>query len=103
MLKKLFRSLSHYSLVLLKKPIEFSRKNGRLVLVTPYIVTRSGQSVTMPIGEKLRSLGFRHVQPFSQEHFSKSTASREDLIGMSSLVEMDERHKIGREIHIYQK
>ena len=45
------------------------KAGGRLVLVTPYIVTRSGQAVTMPIGEKLESLGFKRVQPFTKEMF----------------------------------
>ncbi|MGA3058784.1 MAG: methyltransferase domain-containing protein [Candidatus Bathyarchaeia archaeon] len=79
------------------------QKGGRLVLVTPYIVTRSGQSVTMPIGEKLESLGFRRIQPFSENMFSKDAVGLEELVGASSLVEVDERHKICREIHVYQK
>jgi tRNA G10 N-methylase Trm11 len=79
------------------------QKGGRLVLVTLYIVTRSGQSVTMPIGEKLESLGFRRIQPFSENMFSKDAVGLEELVGASSLVEVDERHKICREIHVYQK
>src|SRR5208283_2315472 len=74
------------------------QNGGRLVLVTPYIITRSGQSVTMPIGEKLENLGFRRIQPFS-----KDVIGLEELVGVSSLVEVDERQKICREIHIYQK
>ncbi|MGA3288777.1 MAG: methyltransferase domain-containing protein [Candidatus Bathyarchaeia archaeon] len=79
------------------------QKGGRLVLVTPYIITRSGQSVTMPIGEKLENLGFRRIQPFSKEMFSKDGRGLEELVSVSSLAEIDERHKICREIHIYQK
>jgi len=79
------------------------QKDGRLVLVSPYIITRSGQSVTMPIGEKLENLGFRRIQPFSKDMFSKDAEGLEGLIETPSLVEVDERHKICREIHIYQK
>ena len=79
------------------------KKRGRLVVVTPYIVTRSGQSVTMPIGEKLENCGFNRLQPFSKEMFSESAPRFEELIGVSSLVEIDEHHKVGREIHIYEK
>jgi len=79
------------------------RKAGRLVLVTPYIITRSGQAVAMPISEKLERLGFRRVQPFTEEMFSKNPEGTEALEGLSSLVEVNERHKVGREIHIYQK
>ena len=79
------------------------KKGGRLVLVTPYIITRTGQSVTMPIGEKLENLGFGRIQPFSKDMFSENAAGLEGLVGVSSLVEVNERHKICREIHIYQK
>jgi tRNA G10 N-methylase Trm11 len=79
------------------------KRNGRLVLVTPYIITRSKQSVTMPIGEKLRNCGFKRVQPLTKEMFSENAVGVEGLISATSLVEVDERHKIGREIHIYEK
>ena len=79
------------------------KTNGRLVLVTPYIVTRSGHSVTMPIGEKMEALGFRRVKAFTEDMFSKDIPELNELVGLHSLVEMDDRHKIGREIHIYEK
>ena len=79
------------------------KPSGRLVLVTPYIKTRSGQSVTMPIGEKLEHLGFKVNYAFSKEMFSQSAGGLERLINTSSLVEMDERHMVGREIHILEK
>ena len=76
---------------------------GRLVLVTPYIVTRSGKAVALPIGSKLESLGFKRVQPFSVHTFSEKLEGSEALVSLSSLVEVDERHKVSREIHIYEK
>jgi tRNA G10 N-methylase Trm11 len=79
------------------------KKDGRLVLVTPYIVTRSGQSVTMPIVEKLEDKGFKLVQPFSEDMFAKKAREHEELVCMGSLLEVDEQHKIGRQIHVYQK
>jgi tRNA G10 N-methylase Trm11 len=78
------------------------KAEGRLVLVTPYIRTRSGQSVMMPIGKEAEKAGFKRVFPFSGQNFSEG-AMVQDLLGMVSLVEMDEHHKIGREIHIFQK
>ncbi len=57
----------------------------------------------MPIGEKLESLGFKRVQPFTKEMFPVKMEAVEALAGLPSLVEIDERHKIGREIHVYQK
>ncbi|MGA2386048.1 MAG: DNA methyltransferase [Candidatus Bathyarchaeia archaeon] len=79
------------------------KADGRLVLVTPYFITRSGKAVTMPIGEKLESLGFKRVQPFPKEMFSEKSEAVDALAGLASLVEVDERHKVSREIHIYQK
>jgi tRNA G10 N-methylase Trm11 len=78
------------------------KPNGRLVLVTPYIGTRSGQAVTMPIDEKLAQVGFKRIYPFSKGMFEESLDVGR-LVGSGSLVEMDERHIIGREIHILQK
>ena len=57
----------------------------------------------MPIDEKLDSLGFKRVYAFSKDMFSQSAGGLERLINTSSLVEMDERHMIGREIHILEK
>jgi tRNA G10 N-methylase Trm11 len=79
------------------------KRNGRLALVTPYFITRSGQAVTMPIEEKLVNCGFKAVQPFSKEMFSDNTTGVEELVNMRSLIEVDEHHKVGREIHIYEK
>ena len=79
------------------------RSNGRLVLVTPYFKVRSGQAVTMPIEEKLLNCGFKLVQAFSRDMFSENARVFEEFVCMRSLVEIDERHITGREIHIYQK
>jgi tRNA G10 N-methylase Trm11 len=79
------------------------KPGGCLVLVTPYIKTRAGQTVTMPIAQKLESLGFKMVYAFSKDMFGSSAGGLERLINTASLVEMDERHLIGREIHIAEK
>ena len=79
------------------------KPDGRLVLVTPYIRARSGQAVTMPIAEKAVEAGFSVVKPFVKENFTNTHVGKEDLAELESLIEMDERHKIGREIHIFKK
>jgi tRNA G10 N-methylase Trm11 len=76
---------------------------GRLVLVTPFMKARSGQAVTMPISGKLQSLGFKRVYPFLKEMFVQSAGGLDRVTNTASLVEMDERHMIGREIHIIEK
>ena len=100
---KIIQKLEPLYFTFVEEAYRVLQNGGRLVLVTPYIITRSGQSVTMPIGEKLENLGFRRIQPFSKDMFSKDAIGLEELIDASSLVEVDERHKICREIHIYQK
>ena len=79
------------------------KPDGRLVLVTPYIKSRSGQAVTMPIDGKLESLGFKRVYPFTKEMFAPSAGGLDHVTNAASLVEMDEHHMIGREIHIVEK
>jgi tRNA G10 N-methylase Trm11 len=79
------------------------KKGGRLVLVTPYIRVRSGKPVTMPIGEKAIGIGFKRVHPFRKKVFAKDSKVNENLMAMASFVDAEERHKIGREIHIFQK
>ncbi len=78
------------------------RRNGRLVLVTPYIVARSGEAVTMRIDEQLEQSGFKRVFIFSKDMFNEELDIGR-LLNSASLIEIDERHKIGREIHILQK
>ncbi len=79
------------------------KEHGCLVLVTPYIRTRTGQPVTMPIDEKLEKTGLKRIHPFPKEAFADKTKEVDDLVRIRSLIDIDERHKIGREIHIFQK
>ena len=79
------------------------KEDGRLVLVTPCIRTRSGKSVIMPIEEKAVNIGFKRVYPFQEKVFAKEGKARADLTAMASFVDAEQRHKIGREIHIFQK
>jgi len=79
------------------------RSDGRLVVVSPYVKTRSGQPVTMRLEEKAMALGFNRVQPFQKEFFAEESVGSEKLTAMASIVDVEERHKIGREIHVFQK
>ncbi len=100
---KIIEKLEPLFFGLIEQAYKVLKKDGRLVLVTPYIITRSGKSVTMPIVDKLEKTGFKIVQPFGKDLFSKSTSRVEELINMYSLLEVDESHKISRQIHICQK
>jgi len=78
------------------------KTGGRLILVTPYIKTRSNEAVTMPINEEIERVGFKRVYAFNFGMFNRDLDVGK-LVHAASLVEMDERHKIGRKIHILQK
>lgn len=100
---KIIRKLEPLFFDFVEQAYQVLKADGQLVVVTPFIVTRSGKAVTMPVGEKLENLGFTADRPFDKQMFSANTPEVETLASISSLVEVDERHKIGREIHIYKK
>jgi tRNA G10 N-methylase Trm11 len=79
------------------------KDGGNLVLVTPYIRTRTGTFVSLGVKEEARTMGFQIVCPFEGQIFAESNPLIEDLSRTTSFVDMEERHKIGREIHIFQK
>ena len=78
------------------------RENGFLVLVTPYIKTRSGKPAIMNIQEMAQAAGLEAVKPFGGVAFVED-ASEFPLKDLTCFVDVDERHKIGREINIFQK
>ena len=88
---------------LLKEAYNLLRKGGRLVLVAPYMRTCSGNPVAMPVGEKALSAGFKQVFLFQEPVFAGDVEVKENMAKMASFVEAEERHKIGREIHVLQK
>jgi tRNA G10 N-methylase Trm11 len=79
------------------------KDGGYLVFVTPYIRTRSGAFVAMDLEEKAAMLGFKLVCPFEKRIFAEDNRLVEDLAEMSAFVDMEERHKVGREIHVFKK
>ncbi len=91
----------YYGLV--EEAFKVLRKNGRLVLTTPYIQTRSEKTVTMALAEKAASVGFKPVFPFKKGIFAEGIMAQKNLAVVSSFVDAEERHKIGRQIHIFQK
>ena len=88
---------------LLEEAYKVLKKNGRLVLISPYIKTRSRMPVTMGIEEKALEIGFERVYPFRREFFGEDTVVSEKLMVMAKFVDVEERHKVGREIHVFQK
>jgi tRNA G10 N-methylase Trm11 len=91
----------YYALV--EEGYKVLKEDGRLVFVAPYIKTRSGKPVTVGIEEKALEIGFEKVGPFEREIFAEDTIVPEKLMKISWFVDVKERHKVGRVIHIFQK
>jgi tRNA G10 N-methylase Trm11 len=75
---------------------------GYLVLVTPYIRTRGGKPVVMNIGQMAQDAGYKAVKPFANVAFVGG-AQDFPLKDMSMFIDLDERHKIGRQINLLRK
>jgi len=88
---------------LLEEAYKVLRSDGRLVLVSPFVKTRSGKPVTMRIEGKAAEMGFKRVQLLQRGVFAENIGAPESLTTMTSFVDTDERHLIGREIHVFQK
>ncbi len=101
--QKIIEKLEPLFFEFIEEAYQVLKPNGRLVVATPFIRTRSRDAVTMSIDEKLREVGFKRVYPFTDDMFSPEAPEHGRLMGAPALVETDERHKIGREIHILQK
>ena len=79
------------------------KRSGRLVLVTPYVKTRSGKPVTMGIEQEAMAVGFRRVYPFRGDILARNSIAHGNMSEMASFIDVGKRHKIGREITILQK
>ncbi|MDR2708113.1 MAG: methyltransferase domain-containing protein, partial [Nitrososphaerota archaeon] len=101
--KKVIDKLTPLFFGFIEEAYKVLRSGGRLVVVTPYIVTRSKQIVTMPIGGKAEETNFIRVKPFSPDFFAKNISNTQSLTDLESLIEVDNRHLIGREIHVFRK
>ncbi len=87
----------------LEDAYEVLNPDGKLAIATPYFQTRSGKPVITRFAKKAKEVGFSQVFPFKKEFFTKDTEAERNLAGLASLVDVAERHKVGREIHIFQK
>jgi hypothetical protein len=57
----------------------------------------------LAVEEKAVSVGFKRVFPFREKVFAGDVVVKEELAGMCAFVDAEERHIIGREIHVFQK
>jgi tRNA G10 N-methylase Trm11 len=81
---------------------EIMRPGAYLAVVTPFVKTRSNKPVTMDIQRIAQNIGFLPVRPFEKVAFVKDAAGF-PLRDLTSFIDVDERHKIGREISVFTK
>jgi tRNA G10 N-methylase Trm11 len=79
------------------------KNGGYLVLVTPCIKTRRELFVHLDIEDKAVSIGLRIASPFEKKDFATETTLTEQATRASSFIDIEKRHRIGREIHVLQK
>ena len=87
----------------LREAHEILKADGFLVIVAPYVKTRSGKGVTMNLQQIALELGFKPAKPFQKTVFAEDSGAALSLREMSSFIDVDEQHIIGREICVFQK
>jgi tRNA G10 N-methylase Trm11 len=87
----------------LEEAYKVLKSQGKLVLVTPLVKTRSERPVALKIEERAEAIGFQIVHPFEKADFAEYNKGIDELSEMLSFIDAEERHKIGREIHIFRK
>lgn len=83
---------------LLRESFAVLKKGSKLAIVSPFIRTQSQKFVRMPIREMAESEGFTVIPQLKIEQLREVPEDEE-----SSFIDIEERHKIGREIHVLQK
>jgi len=79
------------------------KHNGHLVIVSPCVRTRTGIPIYLNIDKKAESEGFKKVYPVKREDFIIENKMVEEITRQTFFIDAEERHKIIRQIHIFQK
>lgn len=101
--EKIINKLEPMYYSFLKEAFKVLKKGGRLVLVAPYLRTRSRGPVTMPVAEKATKIGFKKVYPFQEKIFGEDVEVKCKMAEMASFLDLEKRHKVGREIFVVKK
>lgn len=101
--EKIIKKLEPMYCSFLQEAFKVLKKGGGLVLVAPYLRTRSGGPVTMPVAEKAAKIGFKKVYPFQQNIFGEDVDVKFEMAEMASFLDFEKRHKVGREIFVFTK
>lgn len=87
----------------LEEAYKVLKSNGHLAIVSPCIRTRTCVPVYLDIDKKAELDGFKKVYPVKREDFMIENKLVEELTRQTFFTDAEERHKIVRQIHIFQK
>jgi tRNA G10 N-methylase Trm11 len=79
------------------------KSNGHLAIVSPCVRTRTCVPVYLDIDKRAELDGFKKVYPVKREDFIIENKLVDELTRQTSFVDAEERHKIVRQIHTFQK
>ena len=100
---KIIRKLEPVYFDFLEEAFRMLKPSGRLLIITPCFQTRSGEDVATHFADKAVEVGFECIFPFKTAIFKNQEKAVEKLASLHSIVDVAGRHKVGREIHIFQK
>lgn len=76
---------------------------GHLAIVSPLVRTRTYAPVYLDIDKRAELDGFKKVYPIKREDFAIENKMVEELTKQTFFTDAEKRHKIVRQIHIFQK
>jgi tRNA G10 N-methylase Trm11 len=101
--KRIVEDLKPLYYAFLEEAYKLLKFDGRLVIVSPLVRTRTFEPVYLDIDRKAESEGFKKVYPVKREDFIIDSKMVEELTKQTVFTDAEERHKIVRQIHIFQK
>jgi len=87
----------------LEEAYKVLKYSGYLAIVSPLVRTRMGVPVYLDIDRKAELDGFKKVYPVKREDFAIENKMVEELTRQTVFTDAEKRHKIVRQIHIFQK
>lgn len=87
----------------LEEAYKVLKDGGHLVVVSPLVRTRTFEPVYLDIDRKAELEGFKKVTPVKKEDYIIENKMVEEITRQTVFTDAEERHKIVRQIHIFQK
>jgi tRNA G10 N-methylase Trm11 len=101
--KRIVEDLEPLYYAFLEEAYKVLKFGEHLVIVSPLVRTRTFEPVYLDIDRKAELEGFKKVYPVKREDFVIENKLAEELTKQTVFTDAEERHKIVRQIHIFQK